>query len=43
MAWNDVSESTVIKCFIKAGILSSEGEVNALGPVVQKPISLTLG
>ena len=30
MAWNDVSESTVVKCFIKAGILTSEGELNAL-------------
>ena len=29
MAWNDVSESNV-KCFIKAGILTSEGELNAL-------------
>ena len=23
MAWNDVSQSTVVKCFIKAGILNS--------------------
>ena len=30
MAWNDVSESTVVKCFIMAGILTSEGELNAL-------------
>ena len=30
MAWNDVSESTVVKCFIKASILTSEGELNAL-------------
>ena len=30
MAWNDVSEPAVVKCFIKAGILTSEGELNAL-------------
>ena len=30
MAWNDVSESTVVKCFIKAGILDSEGNTNAV-------------
>ena len=29
MAWNDVPESTVVKCFIKAGILNAEGETNA--------------
>ena len=28
MAWNDVSESTVVKCFIKAGILDSQGNTN---------------
>ena len=28
MAWNDVSESTIVKCFIKAGMLNSEGETN---------------
>ena len=30
MSWNDVSEETVIKCFIKSGILNSEQESNAL-------------
>ena len=30
MSWNDVSEETVIKCFIKSGILNSERESNAL-------------
>lgn len=30
MAWNDVSEITVVKCFIKEGILDSEGNTNAV-------------
>ena len=30
MAWNDVSESTVVKCFIKAGMLDAEGNTNAV-------------
>lgn len=30
MAWNDGSQSKVVKCFIKAGILNSEGETNAV-------------
>lgn len=29
MAWNEVPQSTVIKCFINAGILNSEGTCNA--------------
>ena len=29
MAWNDVPKSTVVKCFIKAGVLNCEGETNA--------------
>lgn len=29
MAWNDVPKSTVVKCFIKAGVLHCEGETNA--------------
>ena len=29
MSWNDVSESAIVKCFIKAGILNREGETNA--------------
>lgn len=29
MAWNEVPQSTVVKCFIKAGILKSEGTCNA--------------
>ena len=29
MAWNKVSQSTIVKCFIKAGILNAEGETNA--------------
>lgn len=29
MAWNDVPKSTVVKCFVKAGILNSERETNA--------------
>lgn len=29
MSWNDVSESAIVKCFIKAGILNPEGETNA--------------
>ena len=33
MAWNDISESTIIKCFIKAGILNSEGDANELEAV----------
>ena len=28
MAWNDVPKSTVVKCFIKAGVLNCEGETN---------------
>ena len=30
MAWNDVSESTVVKCFTKAGMLDAEGNTNAV-------------
>ena len=30
MAWNEVSQSTIVKCFIKAGILKAEGETNAV-------------
>ena len=30
MAWNDVSESTVVKCFIKVGMLDAEGNTNAV-------------
>ena len=30
MAWNEVSQSTIVKCFIKAGILNAEGETNAV-------------
>ena len=29
MTWNDVPKSTVVKCFIKAGILNSEQKTNA--------------
>ena len=29
MAWNELPQSTVVKCFIKAGILNSEGTCNA--------------
>ena len=29
MAWNDVPKPTVVKCFIKAGILNSERKTNA--------------
>ena len=30
VAWNEVSQSTIVKCFIKAGILNAEGETNAV-------------
>ena len=30
MAWNDVSESAVVKCFTKAGMLDAEGNANAV-------------
>lgn len=30
MACNDISETTVVKCFIKAGILDSEGNTNTV-------------
>ena len=30
MAWTDVSGSTVVKCFIKAGMLDAEGKTNAV-------------
>ena len=30
MAWNDVPKSTVVKCSVKAGILNSERETNAV-------------
>ena len=30
MAWNEVSQSTIVKCFIKAEILNAEGETNAV-------------
>ena len=30
MTWNDVLQSTVVKCFIKAGILNSERKKNAV-------------
>lgn len=29
MEWNEVPQSTFVKCFIKAGILNSEGTCNA--------------
>ena len=29
MAWNDVSKSTVVKCYIKAGVSNCKGETNA--------------
>ena len=29
MTWNDVPKSTVVKCFIKAGVLNCKGETNA--------------
>ena len=30
MAWNEISEITIVKCFAKAGILDSEGKTNAV-------------
>ena len=30
MAWNDVSESTVVKCFIKAETVDSERNTNTV-------------
>ena len=30
MAWNEVSQSTIMKCFIKTGISNAEGETNAV-------------
>ena len=30
MAWDNVSETTVVKCFIKAGILDSKGNTNTV-------------
>ena len=30
IVWNEVSKTTVVKCFIKAGILDSEGDTNAV-------------
>ena len=29
IVWNDVPKSTVVKCFIKTGVLNYEGETNA--------------
>ncbi len=29
-AWNDISETTIVKCFATAGILDSEGKTNAV-------------
>ena len=33
MVWNEVSETTVVKCFIKAGILDSEGNINTVDSI----------
>lgn len=30
MAWSDASQSTVVKCFINAGILNSEEETDEI-------------
>ena len=30
MAWDEISETTIVKCFAKAGILDSEGKTNAV-------------
>ena len=32
MTWNDISETTIVKCCTKTGILDSEGKTNAVTP-----------